>query len=84
MSCEQGVPARRQALQLLGGELAHLGVAARGQLLGVGELRLDAPGTRGRSSTSGSISASALACLRYSLASLWTSCDADRGRDQLS
>ena len=69
---DERVAPRDQRLQLLLRELAHVGVAAGDQLLGLRDVADDALYSRKRS-TSGSISASALACFRYSAASLCTS-----------
>ena len=81
---EQRLALRLQRRQLLGGQRRHLGVAARGQLLRPARSGLDAAWYSRYACTSGSISASALACLRYSLASLCTACDGHGRRHQLS
>ena len=69
---EQRVAPGDERLQLLPGELAHVGIARARELLGLRDVvqhRLVLAELR----TSGSTSASALACFRYSDESLCTS-----------
>ena len=69
---QQRVAPLFEAAQLFLGELAHVGVAALDELFGLLDFARAPICIRAPSATSGSISASALACLRYSFESDWT------------